>query len=95
MRLGEPVGAGGNEDEADVVGRQAIGPAGDGVRPAPLGHPIAGERGVARLDERRPATIAALRRAMGQVGNDDSRQAGDGGGIRGRDNSAIDKASPQ
>jgi hypothetical protein len=64
-RLGESVGGGGNEDQMNMVGRQAIGPAGDGVGAAPPGHQIAIERVVARVDEQRLPPIAALGDVVG------------------------------
>ena len=93
-RLGQPIGAGGNEDQMNMVGHQAIGPAGHAIGAATLGHQIAIERVVARLDEQRLPPIAALGDVVGKVGDDDAGQTGHWSIIPLSDNYAIDMASP-
>ena len=66
------VGVGGDQNELNVVGHQAIGPAGDPVGAAALGEKIAIEGVIARLGEQRLPAIAALRHVMGQAGNGDA-----------------------
>ncbi len=44
----------------DVIGHQAIGPAGDAEAPAGFGEPVLGERGVVALEKNPFAAIAAL-----------------------------------
>ena len=65
-------GVGGRKDEMDVVGHQAIGPAGDAVGSAALGEQIAIESVIARLGEQRLATVAPLRDVMRQAGDDNA-----------------------
>jgi hypothetical protein len=83
-RAREPVDRLRRQDEMDVVGRQAIGPAGDAVGLASLGEKIAIERVVAGLGERLPPAGAAQGDVMGTSGMTmrDRRAIGAGQGSR-------------
>ena len=54
------VRVGGGQDEMNVVGHEAIGPAGDAVGAAALGKQVAIEGIIAGLSEQRLSTIAPL-----------------------------------
>ena len=53
-RPGKGVGVGGGQDEVNVVGHEAIGPAGDAVGAAALGEQVAIERIIARARQTAP-----------------------------------------
>ena len=59
-RPGKGVGVGGGQDEMNVVGHQAIGPAGDAAGATALSEKIAIERIIAGLGKQRLPTIAPL-----------------------------------
>ena len=63
----------------NVVGREAISPAGNAVEPASLRQKIAIKRIIARHREQRLAPIAALGDVVGDVRDDDAGEACDGG----------------
>ena len=65
----------------NVVGHQAIGPAGDPIGSAALGEQVAIESVIARFGEQRLSTIAPLRHMMGQAGNGDAGKARHDGSI--------------
>ena len=54
----------------DVIGQQAIGPAGDAIPLASLGEQIAIQRIIVGFREHLLPTVAALRDVMGNVGDD-------------------------
>jgi hypothetical protein len=63
------------ENETDVIGREAIGAAGDAIGPAALGEEIAIECVVLGLEKDRLAPIAALSDVMGDAENGDTSDA--------------------
>jgi hypothetical protein len=65
----------------DVVGHEAIGPAGDAVGAAALGDEVAIEGIIARLGKQRLSTIARSRHVMGRAGNGDARKTSHGPAI--------------
>ena len=60
----------------DVIGHQAIGPAGDAEAPAGFGEPVLVEPVVVGLEEDPLAAIAALSDVMRQAGDNDAGDAG-------------------
>src|SRR3984957_3211636 len=82
------------QNEMDVIGQQAIGPAGDAVLLASLGEQIAIQRIIAGLREQLLAPVAALRDVMGNVGNDNAGKTGHGAAQHGSRDSAMCIMSP-
>lgn len=74
----EPVGIGGNDDQVNVVGHQAIGPDLSRRGLCGLGQQLAIGEKIILLEKGRAATIAALRDMIGQSGDDEPGKSGDG-----------------
>lgn len=77
-RTGQPLRRRRREDEVNVIGHEAIGPALDAIGLAALGEEIAVERVVFGLEEDRLTAIAALGDMVRRAGNGDAGDAGHG-----------------